>query len=181
MNLKSAIESVLFIQGEPLAVSRLAKALGASKKDVESVLRELQGEYRERGIVLIQNGEEWQLATNHENKEIVEKFVTSELAEELSRASLEVLAIVVYKGPITRARIEYLRGVNSQFTLRNLLIRGLVAREENPEDRRSYLYRISTDFLKHLGVVSLEQLPQYREFRQREVESPMIVEADQRG
>lgn len=171
-HLKSAIESILFIQGEPLAVSRLAKITGAKPAEVASALQELMAEYRERGIVLIQNGDEWQFATNAANKATVEKLVTSELADELSRASLEVLSIIAYKGPVSRAQIEYIRGVNSSFTLRNLLIRGLVARRENPADHRSYLYRISGDFMKHLGIARLEDIPQYDEFRSKKIEIP---------
>lgn len=174
MNLKPAIESVLFIQGEPLAVSRLAKVTGAKKAEVVSALRELAEEYRERGIVLIANGEEWQFATNPEYKAAVEQLATSERSEELSRASLEVLAIIAYKGQVSRAAIEYVRGVNSSFTLRNLLIRGLVSREENPADRRSYLYRIAHDFLKHLGITSVSALPDYDAFRKE----PIAVSAD---
>lgn len=170
MSIKSTIESILFIQGESLTVSRLARITGAPKNEVLAALGELQSDYRERGIVLIQNGEEWQLATHPANKEIVEKFFTSEFSEEISRAGLEVVAIVAYKGPITRARLEYIRGVDSSFTLRNLLMRGLVSREENPEDRRSYLYRISSDFLKHVGLSRLEDLPHYEALRQKELE-----------
>lgn len=172
MNLKSAIEAVLFIQGEPMAVSRLVKVTGAKKAEVEGALRELASEYRERGIVLIANGDEWQLATSPGVKSAVEKLVTSELAAELSRAGLEVLSIVAYKGPVSRAQIEYIRGVNSSFTMRNLLIRGLVAREESPADRRSYVYRVSTDFLKHIGLAKLEDLPHYDEFRNKEIDIP---------
>lgn len=176
MNVKSAIESILFLQGEPVAVSRLAKVTGAKKAEVVSALRELAGEYRERGIVLIANGEEWQFATNPAHKAVVEQFATSELSEELSRASLEVLAIIAYKGPVSRAAIEYVRGVNSSFTLRNLLIRGLVSREENPTDRRSYLYRISHDFLKHLGITSVSELPEYGPLRKESIAVPVDPE-----
>ena len=176
MNLKSAIESILFVQGEPLAISRLAKITGAKKAEVESALGELAAEYAPsadgRGIVLIQNGEEWQLATNPESKAAVEKLVTAELSEDISRAGLEVLAIIAYKGPITRAGVEYVRGVDSSFTLRNLLMRGLASREENPRDRRSYLYRVSADFLKHLGLRRLEDLPHYESFRRQDIQPP---------
>ena len=179
---KSAIESLLFIQGEPLAVSRIMKITGETKAAVTSALRELADEYRERGIVLVENGDEWQFATNPANKAAVEKLVTSELSEDLSRAPLEVLAIVAYKGPISRAEIEYVRGVNSSFTVRNLLIRGLIARKENPNDRRSYLYRISGEFLKHLGISRLQDLPQYEEFRTKKIElSPVEPAADDNG
>lgn len=172
MNLKSAIESILFIQGEPLAVSRIAKAAGAEKREVEEVLAELQGEYRERGIRIVQNGDEWQFATSSDNQEIVRRFTASDLEDDLTRASMEVLAIIAYKGPISRANIEYLRGVDSSYVIRNLLIRGLVSREENPKDRRSYIYRVAADFLNHIGAESLEALPRYGEFRKKEMELP---------
>lgn len=165
MNVKSAIESVLLIHGEPLATSRLAKLVGAPKKEVDAALRALADEYRERGIVLIQNGEEWQLATNPKNREVIERLSQGEFSGELSRPGLEVLAIVAYNGPVSRSAIDYLRGVDSSFTLRSLLLRGLVARDENPKDRRSYLYRISTEFLKHLGLSSHRELPSFTELR----------------
>ena len=169
MNVKSAIESILFIQGEPLGISRLAKIIAASRKEVEAALEELAEEYRERGIQLLQNGEEWQLVSSPQNKELVENFLKSDVEGELSRAGLEVLAIIAYKGPISRANIEYIRGLNSSFTLRNLLMRGLVDREENPQDRRSFLYRISSHSLKVLGLRKLSELPHYQEFQKQEV------------
>lgn len=172
MNLKSAIESLLFLQGEPVAIRRLAKATGATPQEISAALDKLQEEYRERGIQLIRNGDEWQFASHPDNKEIVEKFVATEHAEELSRAALEVLTIIAYKGPTSRARIEYIRGVNSSFTLRNLLIRGLIERAENPHDRRSYLYRISADFLKYIGITCVGDLPHYDEFSEKDIEPP---------
>lgn len=172
MNIKSAIESILFLHGEPMASSRLAKIIGAPKKDVEAALQELRVEYRDRGMVLIQNDEEWQFASNASNKSVVEKLYTHDLPDELTPTTLEVLALVAYKGPITRASIEYVRGVNCSFTLRNLLIRGLVEREENPKDRRAYLYRVSNEFLKHLGLGELGELPRYADFRKTEIEPP---------
>lgn len=153
-----------------MAVTRLAKVVGAPKKDVEKALNELVEEYRERGIVLIQNEDEWQLVTNPKNKEVVDRLLTNDLPEDITKSALEILAIVAYKGPVSRAAIEYIRGVNSSFILRNLLIRGLVTREENPKDRRSYIYRVSTDLLKHLGLAKLSDFPRYEEFKKKEIE-----------
>jgi len=172
MDLKSSLESILFLHGEPMAVSRLAKTIGAGKADIEKALAELREEYRERGIVLIENRDAWQFATNPQNREAVERFVTANFSEDLTRAALETIAIVAYQGPISRAGIEYIRGVNSSFTVRNLLVRGLVEREENPSDKRSYLYRVSMDFLKYLGLTRFDELPQYKEFRAKKVEVP---------
>jgi segregation and condensation protein B len=87
--------------------------------------------------------------------------------EDLSRASLETLAIVAYRSPITRAGIEAVRGVNSTFTLRTLLLRGLVERYENPADQRSYLYRPAFDLLKYLGIEKIENLPNFPELNKK--------------
>ncbi|RJQ37613.1 SMC-Scp complex subunit ScpB [Candidatus Parcubacteria bacterium] len=171
-NLKQTIESILFLHGEPIAAARLGKATGAKPADVQAALVELQKEYAERGIVLVQNGDDWQFATNPAQKSAVEQFITADMTEELTRAALDTLTVIAYQGPLTRARIEYIRGVNSSFTLRNLMLRGLVEREENPSDRRSFLYRISHAFLNHIGVSSVNDLPRYAEFHAAQIEVP---------
>lgn len=174
MELKHIIESILFVNGEPMSIERICKLIKEKKGAVESALQELRGDYAERGIVLLEKNGEWQLGTNPENKEWIDKFVKSEFTEDLTRAALETLAIIAYKGPLTRAEVEYIRGVNSSFTLRNLLMRGLVSRRENPKDARSYLYEVSFDFLKHFGLTRPEELPQFEELRQKEIEMPEV-------
>ena len=84
-----------------------------------------------------------------------------ELKGDLSPASLETLAIIAYFGPVPRSRIDFLRGVNSSFTLRNLLIRGLVDRAPNPSRPNQFLYAASFETLRHLGVSSREELPEF--------------------
>lgn len=170
MDLKSEIESILFIHGEPLAVSFIAKITERSETEVVSALEELEKEYSTRGIRLIKKDGEYQIGTAPENARIVEKAVKSEFSEELSKAALETLAIIAYKGPLTRAEIEHIRGVNSSFILRNLLMRGLVERIDNPKDARSFLYRLSFDSLKYLGLTKAEDLPDYGEFHNKEIE-----------
>ncbi len=152
--LKSAIESILLISGDPVKVSRIAKITGAPKPEVENAVRILSGEYSsgQRGFVIIKKEDEIQLATNPENASIVSDLIKSEIQENLSRASLEVLSIVAYRGPVTRAEVEAIRGVNCSFTLRALLMRGLLERMDNPRDNRSYIYKISFDFLKKMGI-----------------------------
>jgi len=174
--IKSAIESILFVSGEPVNVSRIAKITGTDKPTVENAVMLLQNEYASagRGIIIIRKENEIQMATNPENAEMVEGIIKSELQEGLSRAALEVLSIVAYRGPISRLNIEAIRGVNSTFTLRNLLIRGLLERIENPKDNRGYLYKISFDFLKKLGLDGIEKLPEYETLSKDErVESIM--------
>jgi len=161
--LKSAIESILFVSGEPMKISRIAKITGAPKPEVENAIMILQGEYSSsgRGMVIIKKEDEIQLATNPDNARLIDDLVKSEIQENLSRAALEVISIVAYRGPITRMAVEAIRGVNCSFTLRALLMRGLLERIENPKDNRSYLYKISFDFLKKLGIERIEKLPDY--------------------
>jgi segregation and condensation protein B len=160
--LKSEIESILFISGEPVKISRIAKITGAEKPEVENALMALQAEYSSQGgLKILTKEEEVQMASNPDNAHIVDQLIKSEIQENLSKAGLEVLSIVAYRGPITRIEIEAIRGVNCSFTLRSLLMRGLVERIENPKDNRGYLYKISFEFLKKLGLDNVAQLPDF--------------------
>ena len=163
MALQSAIESILFIAGEPLSVQRLVKITGQPKVHVENALMTLRTFYAapEKGIMLITKDDEVQLATKAENAHLVRTFVTAETEGSLSQASLEVLSIIAYRGPIARHAIEAIRGVNCSFTLRALLLRGLIERTNNPSDSLSILYRVSFNFLKTLGVDQVEKLSEY--------------------
>jgi len=161
--LKSQIESILFLSGEAIKISRIAKITGAPKPEVENALMVLEGEYSgsQRGIVILRKEDEVQMATNSENSEILDQLIKSEIQENLSKAGLEVLSVVAYRGPISRVEVEAIRGVNCSFTLRSLMMRGLLERIENPKDNRGYLYKISFDFLKKMGLEKIEQLPDF--------------------
>lgn len=172
--IKSIIESVLFVRGEEMGVMQLAKILDLKKKEVEESLEELILEYKDkgRGFGIIKVGENFQLATNPENAEWVEKTIKRNLQENLSRTALEVLSIVAYRGPVSRAEIESIRGVNSSFTLRNLLMRGLIVKSVNESDQRGYLYNISLDFMKKMGIGKIEEMPEYENLsRDKRIES----------
>jgi len=161
--LKSQIESILFISGEPVKISRIVKITEAPKPEVENAIMILRGEYSSgnRGLIILKKEDEIQMATSPDNSALVDKLVKSEIQENLSKAGLEVLSIVAYRGPITRMEVEAIRGVNCSFTLRSLLMRGLLERIENPKDNRGYLYKISFEFLKKLGVESVNRLPDF--------------------
>lgn len=159
--LKSIIESVLLISGEPIKISKISKISEASKPEIENALMLLQNEYANRGFAIIKKEDMVEISTNPENSKYVLELIKGEIQENLSQAALEVLSIVAYRSPITRADIEAIRGVNSSFTLRSLLMRGLLERTENPKDNRGYLYKISFDFMKSLGLDSIEKLPEW--------------------
>lgn len=161
--LKSVIESLLFISGEPVALVKLIKVTGAKRSEIENALMVLRGEYSagQRGFAILGKEDEVQITTNPENASFVEQIIKNEAQDSLSRAALEVLSIAAYRGPISRVDIEAIRGVNCSFVLRNLLMRGLLERIENPEMSRGYLYKISFDFLKKMGIERVEQLPDF--------------------
>lgn len=170
MQLKCILESILFVHGEPIETAVLTELTGRSEDEVTAALSELEREYQTRGFALLKKDGAYQLGTNPENTGYIDQLVKNQFSQELSRSALETLAVIAYKGPVTRPQIEYLRGVNSAFTVRTLLMRGLIQRIENPKDARSFLYRVSFDFLKHMGLTGMEELPRFEEFRKKEME-----------
>lgn len=163
IKLKSIIESVLFLSGEPVKFSKISKVTGVETCEIENAVMVLQNEYAsgERGMAIVKKEDAVQMVTSPENSQAISELIKSEIQENLSRAGLEVLAIVAYRGPMGRIDIEAIRGVNCSFTLRALLMRGLLERVDNPNDSRSYLYKVSFDFLKKLGLENIAQLPDY--------------------
>ncbi len=171
MNIESVLESLLFVSGEPVSFKKLAKLTSVNEGELKLSAGVLAKKYRDenRGIRILIKGDEVQMTTAGENSKYVEKFLKSDIEGELTRAALEVLSIVAYRGPIARSEIEEIRGVNCSFTLRHLMIRGLIERINNPNDARAYLYRISFDFLKKLGLERVEDLPKYDELHKKEL------------
>lgn len=157
-DLKSKLESLLFISGDELSVRRFQHLLpDVKKEELLAALGQLQEEYRTRGVRILIKDEKAQMVTAPENGEWVGELVKSHLAEELTPAALETLACIAYREPITKAEIDDLRGVNSIFSLRALAMRGLI--EKTKDDG----YRVTIDFLKKLGVEKISDLPGYEE------------------
>lgn len=165
------IEALLLVSGEPLSFARLAKIIAAKEDAVREAARVLSEKYAddpERGIMLVTNHDQMKLATKPGHAAHIEALTKSALQENLSRAALEVLSIIAYRSPITRAEVDAIRGVNCSFTLRNLLLRDLIEREGNPDDARGYIYRPSFRFLETLGIKSVEALPDFAALSQDE-------------
>ena len=161
MSIDAKLEAVLFFKAEPLSLKKLAQILNTEEREIKSAVEVLKEKLLGRGITLIEKDDEVMLGTATEASGIIEDLSKEELSRDLGKAGLETLSIVLYRGPITRSGIDYIRGVNSTFILRNLLIRGLVEKIPNPSDQRSFLYRPTFDLLSHLGVSRVTDLPEY--------------------
>jgi segregation and condensation protein B len=161
MELHNAIQAILFYQAEPMSIGRLAKLLKRSEEDVRTALLRLRAMLTGTGLSLVENGSDVLLATSPDASSLIAEITKEELSKELSKAALETLAIVLYKGPVTRAEIDYVRGVNSNFILRNLQVRGLVEKVDNPNDQRSFLYKATFQLLQFMGVTRIEDLPEF--------------------
>lgn len=161
-DIPAQIQALLFSEGGSLSFKSLAKSLSIDESVVKAALAELATHLEGGGVNLIVSDTEAVLAVAARAKEVVIKKATEEYERDIGDAGLEVLAILLYEGPSTRATIDYVRGVNSSSTIRNLLIRGLVERSGNPEDGREFIYRPTTELMAHLGISDREKLPEYR-------------------
>jgi segregation and condensation protein B len=167
MSLDQRLEAILFAGAKPFSVKRLAEIADAPSKDVEAGLKALDERLDGSGVMLERSGNETQIVTRPEFAEDVKNVVREDVTGELTHASLEALTILAYRGPLTRPELEQIRGVHSSVILRNLMIRGLV---EEKEDKRlgQSIYTVTFDFIRHLGLKSLEDLPKYEELRGHE-------------
>jgi len=162
-DIEKKIEAVLFWKGEPMSLKKLGEILKVSEGEIKDAVFNLKNNLAGRGIVLLENNGEITLGTAPELSKLIENLQKEELNKELSRASLETLSIVLYKNGISRAEIDYIRGVNSSFILRALSVRGLIEKTADPKDNRRFLYRPSFDLFSFMGVKSVEELPNWTE------------------
>ena len=164
--LVAALEALLFVHGDPLDVKKIASVLKAGEQDIEGAIALLAGhlDQADRGLILVRQESRVQLATKPTFSSLVEHLVKDEFEEKLTPAALETLSLIAYLGPISRSRVDYMRGVNSSYSVRNLLMRGLVEKTTDPQTPHVTAYRVSLDLLKHLGVASIEDLPDYQKY-----------------
>lgn len=165
--LLTQIEGLLFVSPKPVTIKALVNFLNKNNikvaiNEVETVIEELKQRYNTdvSGIQIIHSGEEIQMVSKASLGELVKKYLKEDISGELTPASLEALTVIAYRGPISKAELEQIRGVNCSLILRNLLIRGLVTMEEDKTKMQQY-YNVTVDFLKFLGVNSVNELPDY--------------------
>lgn len=160
IQLSAQIEALLFVAGEPVSVAELASTLRVNAASVESGLAELEAALSTRGLRLQWHGGRLQLTTAPAFADVVERFLGLEGRTHLTRAALETLAIIAYRQPITRPQIDAIRGVNSDSMLKSLLFKGLVLElGRGPGLGRPILYATTPEFMQHLGLGSISELP----------------------
>lgn len=167
MTLESKLEALLFWKGEPLSKKKIETALSCTSEALEESLKKLQENLSNRGLVIMVNDGEVEMRTAPEASGFIEKLTKEELVRDLGKAGLETLSIILYKSPVKRSDIDYIRGVNSSFIIRNLLIRGLIERVTEKEGMgRGYLYKPTIDLLAHLGIAKIHDLPEYNKVKE---------------
>lgn len=165
MELESKIEGLLFYKGEDVQIKKLAELLKVSENEIEEALKKLEQSLSSRGLVLIRKDDRVVLGISSELSSTIEEIRKDEITKELTKASLDTLSIILYKNEIPRSEIDYIRGVNSSFILRNLLVRGLIEKIIDSKDSRRALYRPTFDTLSYMGITKVEQLPNYNEIK----------------
>jgi len=178
-----AIEALLFALGRPLSRGELAKALGTDAATLEAGIKALQQAAPGRGLAVVDDGDMLELRVAGDHAALVERVRREEYTRDVGRAGREVLAAVLYRGPLARSEIDFVRGVNSSQTLRTLTVRGLLRRLPHPRDQRQYLYQPTTELLSSLGITHPQELPEYAQvqgklqeleaaYRTQEVQEP---------
>ncbi|MHB1293851.1 MAG: SMC-Scp complex subunit ScpB [Anaerolineae bacterium] len=154
------IEALLFVANGPTNLEDLAKAIEVEVEAVEEGLSRLRDGLEGRGVRLERVGRRVQLVSAPEASGAVERFLGLDVSGKLSPASLETLAIIAYRQPITRAQVDAIRGVNSDGVIRTLLAKNLVAPVGRLEQvGRPVLFGTTSDFMQYFGLTSLEELP----------------------
>lgn len=163
LKLKSQILSILFVASKPVSIHELTETLGLSESDVKEAVAMLVADNPNSGIIVLAHDDKLQLSSNPDNSTQTKKFLSLELREKLTDAALETLAIILYRQPVSKAEIENIRGVNSQYTLRQLLIRGLIEKVSSASDKRVQNYKTTLEFMQHMGVKDMHDLPDFEE------------------
>ncbi len=164
MNYKAVVEGLLFVVGdEGITVEEMKKVLGVDNETLKQIFLELKKDYEkpDRGLRISYLGNAFKLTTKEEHREFYEKLVVDTKNKTLSNASLEVLAVIVYNEPITRLKIDEIRGVNSSQIVRRLLARGFI-KICGKEDSigKPNLYKTTNEFLDYFGLSSKNDLPE---------------------
>ncbi len=159
------LEALLFALGKPLTRKELSQKLNLTSGDIEAALGLIRD--RDGGIVLVDDGVSVELRTTPEAADTIERLRKEEYTRDIGRAGLEALAAILYRGPLARSEIDFIRGVNSSQTLRTLVVRGLIRKVMPPNNTRSFSFEPTTELLAQLGVTHISDLPNYAAVREK--------------
>jgi segregation and condensation protein B len=165
--IEKQIESIIFYKGEEVSFAELLKLVKISKEELLSVIQNIKYRHAGSGITIVTTDNSVLMTTSDDVSDIIEELEKEEYEKDLSKAALETLTIILYRGPIRRSMIDLIRGVNSQFTLRNLLIRGLIEKIPDPKDERTFLYKPTIDLLRFMNLGENKDLQEYKEINDR--------------
>lgn len=152
------LEALLFTRGSPVTKKNAATSLSCSLEELDRVVAVLSEAHC--GVVVVDDGVSLSLASSPEVGDFLQKIHKKERTASLSHAAQETLSIIAYLGPVAKVDLDFLRGVNTQYTLRQLTIRGLVQETVVGKTRA---YEITGEFLSHLGMQRKQELPEYEE------------------
>jgi len=162
-NIECAIEAILFVSGEPVKLSRIAAVLGVEDSVIAETAEKMKDKYNleRRGIRLLRLDDSLQLCSSPEFADLIRRALETRKQPQLSQPALEVLSIIAYFQPVTRAYVEQVRGVDSSYTVSLLLERDLIEScGRLPAPGRPMLYKTTHAFLRTFGLESLQELPQ---------------------
>lgn len=170
--LRASLEAIMLVADEPVSELLIAQVLERPRDEVGSVLRELAASYaaEQRGFDLREVAGGWRFYTREECAPVVERFVSDGQEVRLTQASLETLAVVAYRQPVSRARVSAVRGVNCDGVMRTLVLRGLVEEAGADQETGAVLFRTTGYFLERLGLASLDELPELAGFLPEDVD-----------
>lgn len=158
VGLEHKIEGVLFYKATPMKKSALCKLFECSDEELNNALSSLKKRLEGGATRLLEVNNDVELVTMPELDEFIESIRKDEMKRDIGKAGAETLAIILYRGPLARAEIDRIRGVNSSFILRNLMVRGLV---EKDTATKQVLYKSTPTLMAHLGVTEKTALPEF--------------------
>jgi len=176
-DLKAILESLLLAAGKPTAIKDLAKFLEIEEDELSQAAKGLQEKFNidDSGIHLAINNQKLQFITNPNHAKVLNDYFEDETTGELTKPSLETLTIIAYRQPITKEELEQIRGVNCSLIIRNLLIRGLIE-EVDDKNQLATTYAVTMDFLRHMGLNSVQELPDYETLNNNENLNKLLEE-----
>jgi segregation and condensation protein B len=174
--LSKQIQAVIFYKGGDVKMIDICKICSCEKEDVLVSIAEIRKSLEGHGIILNEHEGVYSITTSPDVSDIIEKLRKDEVSGPMSSSALETLSIILYQSPIRKSDIDFIRGVNSQFILRNLLARGLISRVKDTEDERTFSYKPTLALLEFLGISNIKELPDYESIKTELTERKSFLE-----